>query len=91
MNDLQLFYTFRSIQNCVINRLKNRIAAKGYGELRIKNRCVDGVRCSKTEHQENRRTEIRITDFKEKNAHKNYKRAGCPISQKVVYTSISSA
>jgi outer membrane protein OmpA-like peptidoglycan-associated protein len=39
----------------------NRITAKGYGEEQIKNRCVDGVQCSKAEHQENRRTEIRIT------------------------------
>ncbi|NOQ25363.1 MAG: OmpA family protein [Bacteroidales bacterium] len=38
-----------------------RITARGYGEEQIKNRCVDGVSCSKAEHQENRRTEIRIT------------------------------
>jgi outer membrane protein OmpA-like peptidoglycan-associated protein len=39
----------------------DRITARGYGEEQIKNRCVDGVQCSKAEHQENRRTEIRIT------------------------------
>lgn len=44
-----------------INR--NRISAKGYGELKLKNRCADGVHCSKEEHQENRRTEIKIVDF----------------------------
>jgi len=38
-----------------------RITARGYGEEQIKNRCIDGVTCSKAEHQENRRTEIRIT------------------------------
>lgn len=42
---------------------KGRIAAKGYGENKLKNRCADGVRCSEAEHQENRRTEIRITSF----------------------------
>ncbi|MDA3954608.1 MAG: hypothetical protein PF485_13250 [Bacteroidales bacterium] len=39
----------------------NRISAKGYGESRLKNRCADGVQCSKAEHQDNRRSEIRIT------------------------------
>lgn len=46
-----------------INR--TRITAKGYGESQIKNRCKDGVSCSEEEHQENRRTEIRITGIKE--------------------------
>ena len=41
---------------------RNRVTARGYGETRIKNRCADGVRCSDMEHQENRRTEIRITN-----------------------------
>lgn len=40
-----------------------RITAKGYGESKLKNRCADGVRCSEEEHQENRRTEIKIVDF----------------------------
>jgi len=40
---------------------RDRISAKGYGESRLKNRCADGVKCSKEEHQENRRSEIRIT------------------------------
>ncbi len=39
----------------------SRITAKGYGETKIKNRCVDGVACSPGEHQENRRTEITVT------------------------------
>lgn len=42
---------------------KDRIAAKGYGESKLKNRCADGVTCSESEHQQNRRTEIRITSF----------------------------
>lgn len=40
-----------------------RISAKGYGESKLKNRCADGVRCSKEEHQENRRTEIMVVDI----------------------------
>ncbi len=42
---------------------KNRIAAKGYGESKLVNRCADGVVCSEAEHQNNRRTELRITGF----------------------------
>lgn len=41
----------------------SRIAAKGYGETKLKNRCADGIKCSEDEHQENRRTEITIVDF----------------------------
>ncbi|MFY0598603.1 MAG: OmpA family protein [Cyclobacteriaceae bacterium] len=39
---------------------KDRIIPKGYGERKLVNRCSDGVRCSAGEHQENRRTEIKI-------------------------------
>lgn len=41
----------------------NRITAKGYGESKLKNRCANGVNCTEEEHQQNRRTEIRITGF----------------------------
>jgi len=44
---------------------KERILAKGYGETQLKNRCGNGVNCPESMHQENRRTEIRILDFKE--------------------------
>jgi outer membrane protein OmpA-like peptidoglycan-associated protein len=37
-----------------------RIIAKGYGEYRLKNRCANDVECSDAEHQQNRRTELRI-------------------------------
>lgn len=40
-----------------------RITAKGYGEHQLLNRCADGVKCSKEEHQANRRTEIKITGY----------------------------
>lgn len=40
-----------------------RLAAKGYGETKLLNKCKDGVKCSEEEHQRNRRTEFRITSF----------------------------
>ena len=42
---------------------QNRIAAKGYGETKLLNKCDDGVVCSELEHAINRRTEIRITGY----------------------------
>ncbi len=41
---------------------RDRIVPKGYGESKVVNRCKDGVRCSAEEHQENRRTEIKILE-----------------------------
>ncbi|MEQ8531099.1 MAG: OmpA family protein, partial [Imperialibacter sp.] len=40
----------------------NRIVPKGYGESKVLNGCGDGVACSADEHQENRRTEIKILE-----------------------------
>ncbi len=40
---------------------KGRLKAKGFGETQIKNRCKNGVDCSETEHQLNRRTEFNFT------------------------------
>jgi peptidoglycan-associated lipoprotein len=40
----------------------NRIAAVGYGETVILNRCKEGVRCAEKEHQLNRRTEFKIVE-----------------------------
>ncbi len=40
--------------------VKDRIAAKGYGENQLVNHCSDGVNCSEAEHQQNRRTEFII-------------------------------
>lgn len=39
---------------------KNRIAAKGYGETQLLNKCANGVNCTDEEHQLNRRTEFKI-------------------------------
>ncbi len=38
----------------------SRLEAKGFGESRLVNNCSDGVKCSKKEHQMNRRTEFVI-------------------------------
>ncbi|MEO1260741.1 MAG: OmpA family protein [Bacteroidota bacterium] len=43
-----------------------RITARGYGEYILVNRCRNGVNCSDAEHQDNRRTEIKVTRFDEK-------------------------
>ncbi|NGM60959.1 OmpA family protein [Sphingobacterium sp. SGG-5] len=42
---------------------RDRMVAKGYGETRLVNKCADGVPCSVTEHQANRRTEIEVLDY----------------------------
>jgi len=58
----------------------SRITAKGYGETQLVNKCSDGVECTEAEHQDNRRTEIKITgityegqgeDFEPLEAYKN--------------------
>ena len=36
----------------------NRITSRGYGELQPVNHCIDGVTCSESEHQMNRRSEF---------------------------------
>lgn len=37
-----------------------RMVAKGYGESALLNVCIDGVDCAEADHQQNRRTEIKI-------------------------------
>lgn len=41
----------------------NRIAAVGYGETKLLNKCADSVECSENAHQLNRRTEVKIVRF----------------------------
>ncbi len=38
----------------------NRLAAKGWGETQLENRCDDGVKCTEEEHQLNRRTTFNV-------------------------------
>jgi outer membrane protein OmpA-like peptidoglycan-associated protein len=39
---------------------RSRVTFQGYGETKILNGCVDGVKCSEAQHQLNRRTEFEI-------------------------------
>ncbi|UKN02645.1 OmpA family protein [Paracrocinitomix mangrovi] len=39
----------------------DRLSWKGYGETVPRNQCVNGVKCSEEQHQENRRTEFKVT------------------------------
>lgn len=39
---------------------KERLTANGYGETQLLNKCADGVKCTKVEHQLNRRTEFKV-------------------------------
>jgi outer membrane protein OmpA-like peptidoglycan-associated protein len=38
----------------------SRIIGVGYGETRLLNKCADGVECTETQHQLNRRTEMKV-------------------------------
>ena len=40
----------------------DRLQGEGFGETRLVNRCVNGVKCSKAEHQLNRRSEFLILE-----------------------------
>lgn len=44
-----------------------RYSSKGFGETQLVNECDDGVKCSKEQHQANRRVEVEITNFEEEN------------------------
>ncbi len=43
----------------------NRLFARGYGESKILNQCVDGVKCTEEEHLINRRTEFKLIGFEQ--------------------------
>ncbi len=56
-------------QSCVDYLLKKgvkpwNIKAKGYGESQLVNKCSNGVQCTEDEHQENRRTEVKILEVR---------------------------
>lgn len=44
-----------------------RLSAKGYGESQLVNHCADDVECDDKEHQENRRTELKIIGYADSN------------------------
>jgi outer membrane protein OmpA-like peptidoglycan-associated protein/tetratricopeptide (TPR) repeat protein len=41
----------------------SRLVAKGYGERQLVNRCANNVKCTEEEHQQNRRTEFKVTSM----------------------------
>ncbi len=45
-----------------------RVRTVGYGESRLRNGCKDGVPCSEAEHQQNRRTEVRVIRMDERSS-----------------------
>jgi outer membrane protein OmpA-like peptidoglycan-associated protein len=48
----------------------NRLKWKGYGETALVNNCGNGVKCKEDLHQQNRRTEFKITKISEETAGK---------------------
>lgn len=42
---------------------RSRLVAKGYGETRLLNQCENGMACSESDHQANRRTEIKVLKY----------------------------
>lgn len=51
-----------SVVNYLVSKgiKRGRLVAKGFGETKLLNRCANGVECSESEHQKNRRTEFRV-------------------------------
>lgn len=41
----------------------SRLKGQGYGETKLVNECGNGVKCSKTKHQANRRTEFKVLKY----------------------------
>ncbi len=52
------------VANCGVD--PEAITSKGYGETQLINKCDDGVVCAEPQHQLNRRTEIKITGWNER-------------------------
>ncbi len=50
---IMAFLVYKGIAN-------DRIIAKGYGETQLLNTCSNGVNCSKVEHEENDRIEVKV-------------------------------
>lgn len=50
---------------------KNRTTFKGYGETQLVNHCADGVDCTDEEHQQNRRTELKILGIQAEEEYKS--------------------
>jgi hypothetical protein len=53
------------VSNCECSAVES-ITSKGYGETQLINTCDDGMACSENDHQLNRRTEVKITGWNDK-------------------------
>ncbi len=42
---------------------RERMVARGYGETRLINGCANGVECAEADHEQNRRTEIKVLSY----------------------------
>ena len=49
------------LDNSIVD--KSRINAKGYGETQVLNKCKNDVTCRESQHEVNRRTELKIVGF----------------------------
>ncbi len=57
-----------AVQYLVENGIQSdRMSSRGYGETQLVNRCSNGAKCSEAEHQQNRRTQLKITGIKKEN------------------------
>lgn len=72
-DDYNMTLSQKRAQSCVdyLTQLgipKDRMVAKGYGENKLINDCANDIDCTEEEHQQNRRTTIRVlrTDYKPK-------------------------
>jgi hypothetical protein len=52
----------RGLHHCTRCRQKADYS-EGYGESKLVNKCANGVKCTESEHQQNRRTEFKVTSF----------------------------
>lgn len=52
----------KSVVSYIVSKgiASSRLVAKGYGESKLLNACINGKKCSDAEHQTNRRTEFKI-------------------------------
>ncbi len=67
-----------------------RLIARGYGEQQLVNECADGVSCSDTKHQENRRTEFKIVAYNNRVIHSSPRYFGFGITQQPSTTPITT-
>ena len=62
----------------------SRITAKGYGEARLTNSCISGIKCSEEKHQNNRRSEFVVS--KKLYQFDNLKSKGFKVSKTLIKT-----